>query len=66
LLHAELPGEIEAALAVHLGWTIPKSKTKRKKIRSIVQPTIDDAAGYSFSFGRDDSSEMVLLREIAS
>ena len=33
-------------------------RTKRKKIRSIFQPTIDDT-GCSLSYGREDSSEMV-------
>ena len=37
LLHAELPADVEAATAHHLGWSIPKPKTRRKKIRSIAQ-----------------------------
>ncbi len=33
LLHAELPGELENATAGHLGWSVARPKTKRKKIR---------------------------------
>jgi len=34
-MHAELPGELENAAAGHLGWSVARPKTKRKKIRYI-------------------------------
>jgi len=42
LSQAELPRDLESLVSTHLGWSVPQRITKRKKIRSIVQPTIEE------------------------